>query len=320
MFSFKTLSMLKKIPSGYAIIFITILLTAGQGCKKSTTPPGVPPPVVPPPVVVRVLTPLTKKISDQTNLINTLQSDTLIQISKGLSQTVITYLNTSSQPMKVFILEVDLNNPTLRLKAGTPNNSTAFARQTMSDIARTQDTAGNRVLAAVNGDYFNLTTGVPSSAIYKNGIPIKSQYCTLCTFLSIDDQNRAAIVSKDRTVDTTKIRQAIGGFHYLIKNSQKVTQGDVSIEPRTTVGVTAANVVYFILVDGRSASYSNGISFSQLSDMFFALGVKDAINMDGGGSTTLVVKEGASWAVKNRPSDNGTQRAVANGWTIVSTQ
>ncbi|MEJ7828321.1 MAG: phosphodiester glycosidase family protein, partial [Segetibacter sp.] len=65
---------------------------------------------------------------------------------------------------------------------------------------------------------------------------------------------------------------------------------------------------------------SNGISFSQLSDMFFALGVKDAINMDGGGSTTLVVKEGASWAVKNRPSDNGTQRAVANGWTIVSTQ
>jgi hypothetical protein len=71
--------------------------------------------------------------------------------------------------MKVFILEVDLTNPTLRLKAGTPNNSTAFARQTMSDIARTQDTAGNRVLAAVNGDYFNLTTGVPSSAIYKNG-------------------------------------------------------------------------------------------------------------------------------------------------------
>ncbi len=315
MFSFKILSMLKKMPGGFAIILITILLTAGQGCKKSTTPP----PVVPPPVVVKVLTPLTKKISDQTNLILTLQSDTLIQISQGLSQTVITYLNTSSQPMKVFILEVDLNNPTLRLKAGTPNNSPAFARQTMSEIARTQDTAGNRVLAAVNGDYFNLTTGVPSSAIYKKGIPIKSQYCTLCTFMSIDDQNKATIVSKDRTVDTTKIREAIGGFHYLIKNSQKVTQGDVSIEPRTTVGVTAANVVYFVVVDGRSASYSNGISFSQLSDMFFALGVKDAINLDGGGSTTLVVKEGASWAVKNRPSD-GTQRAVANGWTIVSTQ
>jgi len=301
--------------NGFAIIFITILLTGGQGCKKSTTPP----PVVPPPVVVKVLTPLTKKISDLTNLISTLQSDSLIQIAQGLSETVITYLNTSGQPMKVFILEVDLNNPTLRLKAGTPNNSPAFARQTMSDIARTQDTAGNRVLAAINGDYFNLTTGVPSSAIYKKGTPIKSQYCDLCTFMSIDDQNKAAIISKDRRVDTTKIREAIGGYHYLIKNSQKVTQGDVSIEPRTTVGVTAANIVYFVLVDGRSAAYSNGISFRELSDMFFALGVKDAINMDGGGSTTLVVKVGASWAVKNKPS-GGTQRAVANGWTIVSTQ
>ncbi len=307
--------MLKKMHSGFAIIFITILLTGAQGCKKSTTPP----PVVTPPVVVKVLTPLTKKISEKTNLINTLLSDTFIQISQGLSETIITYLNTSSQTMKVFILEVDLNNPTLRLKAGTPNNSPVFARQTMSEIARTQDTAGNRVLAAVNGDFFDLTTGVPSSAIYKKGIPIKSQYCDLCTFMSIDNQNKAAIISKDRTVDTTKIREAIGGYNYLIKNSQKIIQGDVSVQPRTTVGVTAANVVYFVLVDGRSASYSNGISYSQLSDMFFALGVKDAINMDGGGSTTLVVKEGASWDVKNRPSD-GTQRAVANGWTIVSTQ
>jgi hypothetical protein len=67
MFSSKILSMLKKMHSGFAIILLTILLTGGQGCKKST----IPPPVVPPPVVVKVLTPLTKKISDQTNLINT---------------------------------------------------------------------------------------------------------------------------------------------------------------------------------------------------------------------------------------------------------
>jgi len=56
-----------------------------------------------------------------------------------------------------------------------------------------------------------------------------------------------------------------------------------------------------------------------LSEVFFALGVKDAINMDGGGSSTLVVKEGSEWKVKNKPSD-GTQRPVANAWTIVSTQ
>ncbi len=296
----------------FLVISIAFLLTGVEGCKKL---PGAPT-VTQPPVAVKIFSPLTKKITDQTNLIKTFQSDTLIQIAQGLSETIITYLNTLSQPMKVFILEVDLTNPTLRLKAGTPNNSNTFARQTLSEIARTQDTAGNRVLAAVNGDYFNLTTGVPSSAIYKKGIPIKSQYCALCTFLSIDDQDKPYIVSKDRPVDTTKIREAIGGHHFLVKNSLKVAQGDLSIEPRTTVGVTSANVVYFIVVDGRQASYSNGISFSQLSDMYFALGVKDAINMDGGGSTTLVIKEGTTWAVKNKPSD-GSQRAVANAWTIV---
>ncbi|HEV8079646.1 MAG TPA: hypothetical protein VGP43_02965 [Chitinophagaceae bacterium] len=90
--------MLKKMHSGFAIILITILLTAGQGCKKSTTPPPVvPPPVVPTPVVVKIYSPLTKKITDQTNLIKTFLSDTLIQISQGLSETVITYLNTSDQ-------------------------------------------------------------------------------------------------------------------------------------------------------------------------------------------------------------------------------
>ncbi len=296
-------------------ISIVFLFSGITACKKSATVP----PVVQPPTVVRIYSPLTQKITNQTNLIKTLQHDTLIQIAPGLFETIITYLNSSSQPMKVFILEVDLNNSNLRLKAGTPNNSNAFARQTMTGIASVQDTVGNRVLAAVNGDFFNLTTGVPSSAIYKNGIAIKSQYCAGCTFLSIDDQNKPYVVSEDRTVDVTKIREAIGGKQYLIKNSLKVTQSDISIEPRTTTGVSATNLVYFIIADGRQASYSNGISFSQLSEMYFALGVKDAINLDGGGSTTLVIKEGSSWAVKNKPSD-GSQRQVANGWTIVSTQ
>ncbi len=58
------------------------------------------------------------------------------------------------------------------------------------------------------------------------------------------------------------------------------------------------------------------MSFSQLSEMYFALGVNDAINMDGGGSTTLVLKEGAAFTVKNKPSA-GSERAVANAWTIV---
>ena len=300
------------ISRGFVIIFATCVLTAVPACsKKSTAAPS----VIPAPVTVKIISPLTKKITDQTTLIKTFQSDTLIQIAQGLSETVITYLNSGNQPMRVFILEVDLNNPNLRLNAGTPNNNPAFARQTVSEIARTQDTTGARILVAVNGDFFN-SAGVPQSALYKKGVALKSRFCDLCTFLAINYQNKASIISKDRIVDTANIKEAIGGYHWLIKNSQKVAQGDLSVEPRTTTGITTGNVVYFILADGRQSTYSNGMSFSQLSDMFLAIGVKDAINLDGGGSSTLVVKEGAGWAVKNKPSD-GSQRAVANAWTIV---
>lgn len=290
------------------------MLTAQACGKKSESLPQAPPTAI----AVKIYSPLTKKITDQTALIKTFKSDTLIQLTQGLAETIITYLNTAGQPMKMFILEADLNTPTLRLKAATPNNSTAFAKQTVPEIARTQDGVGNRVIAAINGDYFD-AAGTPQSALYKNGVAVKPQFCDLCTFLSIDGQNKAAIVSKERTFDPLQIREAVGGYHWLIKNSSKVVNGDLSIEPRTAVGVTASNVVYFILVDGRQASYSNGISFAQLSDAYFALGVKDAINLDGGGSTTLAIKEGTGWTIKNKPSD-GSPRAVANGWAIVDTR
>lgn len=309
----------------YVIILVACLFTVVQACSKKSNNTAVIPDttdtIVKPPIVVvpKYKSTLTKDIAEQTTLFKTFQSDTLIQIAPGLSETVITYINTVDKPMKVFILEVNLNNVNLRIKAGTPNNRSAFSTQTVSEIARTQDTIGSRVLAAVNADFFSFISGIPypQSLLYKNGIPIKADYCDLCTGIAIDDKNKASIISKDRYIDPARIREAVGGYHWLAKYSQKMPNGDLSIEPRTAVGVTTNNVVYIILADGRQATYSNGMSFSQLSDMFLALDVKDAINLDGGGSTTLVVKEGTGWAVKNKPS-GGSQRAVSDALTIVS--
>lgn len=264
---------------------------------------------------------LSKKLVDKVNLVKTVVADTLIELAPGVKQTILNYIDYTEKPTTIHILEVDLNNPRIKLKAGTPNNSNVFSKQVVTDIAAAQDKPNSRVIAAINGDFFNTTTGEPQSILFKNGTAVKPYFrlCALCTFLSIDDAAKATIASKDKVVDTTKIREAIGGYHVLIKDSARVTQGDLSVEPRSAVGVTANNVVYFVVVDGRQATYSNGMSFAQLSNVFFALGVKDAINLDGGGSTTLVVKDGAGWRVRNRPSD-GIPRAVANAWTIVDTQ
>jgi len=280
--------------------------------------------VVPEPPVFQRYTyasPLSKKVVDNVNLVKRVVADTLVELAPGVKQTTLNYVDYADKPMRLFILEVDLNNPRIKLKAGTPNNATAYGRQTVTDMATRHDAANNRVIAALNGDFFNGTTGEPQSVAYKNGTAIKplTALCTLCTFLAIDNQGNPSIISKERTIDATTIREAVGGYHWLIRDSARVTQGDPSIEPRTAVGVTKNKMVYFVVVDGRLASYSNGMSFADLSNVYAALGVKDAINLDGGGSTTFAVKDGSTWKVRNRPSD-GTQRTVANAWLVVDTQ
>ncbi len=306
---------LKKIRLHILLVVFTATLTL-TGCKPEAI-------VIPESPIFagrNFASPLTGKIVDRVNLVKKVVKDTVIQLAPGVKQVNINYLDYSDKPMALYLLEVDLNTPGIALKTGTPNNSTAYGKKTVAEIAKAQDTVGNRVLAAVNGDYFNTTTGEPQSILFKNGVAIKPLYrlCALCTFLSIDNAGIPTIVSKDRVIDSTKIREAVGGYHWLVRDSVRISQGDASIEPRTGVGVSG-KVVYFVMVDGRQATWSNGMSFAQISNVFYALGVKDAINLDGGGSTTLVVKEGADWVVKNKPSD-GTPRAVANAWTIVSTQ
>ncbi len=262
---------------------------------------------------------LTKKVVVKVNLVKRVVADTLTELAPGIKQTTINYIDYADKPMRLFIVEADLNNPLVTIKAATPNNSNVYAKQTVSDIARFNDVTGSRVIAAVNGDFFNTTTSEPQSILYRNNMPVKSvsKLCALCTAISVDNQGMPSIIIKDKPVDSTKIKEAIGGYHLLIKDSLRVAQGDPSIEPRTSVGITSNNMVYIVVVDGRKADYSNGMSFAQLSDVFAALGVRDAINLDGGGSTTLVVKEGTTFSVKNNPSD-GNQRAVANALAIVA--
>ncbi len=115
--------------------------------------------------------PLTKKVVDKVNLVQSVVADSLTEIAPGVKQTTINYLDYSNKPMRLFIIEADLNNPKITMKAGTPNNRTAYARQTVSEIARLQDTIGNRVLSAVNGDFFNAATNdILKTCYFRNGL------------------------------------------------------------------------------------------------------------------------------------------------------
>ena len=66
-------------------------------------------------------------------------------------------------------------------------------------------------------------------------------------------------------------------------------------------------------VDGRQPRYSVGVTLLEAARLMRALGASEALNLDGGGSTTMVV----AGQLVNRPSD-GTERAVSDALVVAA--
>jgi hypothetical protein len=93
-------------------------------------------------------------------------------------------------------------------------------------------------------------------------------------------------------------------------------------QPRTAIGISAdGRRGWMVVVDGRQEGYSAGSTLQALTDLFVELGASNAINLDGGGSATLVVEsEGGEPRILNRPIHTGIpgrERPVANHIALV---
>ena len=73
--------------------------------------------------------------------------------------------------------------------------------------------------------------------------------------------------------------------------------------PRSAVG-TKGKKVYLVTVDGRNAENAQGVSLWEFTKIMHWIGAEDAINLDGGGSTTLYVEGENGTGIVNHPSDN----------------
>ena len=109
------------------------------------------------------------------------------------------------------------------------------------------------------------------------------------------------------------IHQLVGGSDHIIMQNGQFMEDWADLHPRTAVGFNADSTrLYFVVVDGRHMT-SVGVSLRQMKGIFDALGAVTAVNLDGGGSSTIMVND----EVMNHPSD-GTVRAVGNGCLFVS--
>lgn len=109
---------------------------------------------------------------------------------------------------------------------------------------------------------------------------------------------------------------SIGGTPMLVRGGRVVvgTCG-ASIcgrHPRTAVGVTRNGRVLLVVVDGRRPGWSVGMSLRELAREMKRLGARNAVNLDGGGSSTMVLGR----RVVNRPSD-GSERAVSSAVLVL---
>lgn len=88
--------------------------------------------------------------------------------------------------------------------------------------------------------------------------------------------------------------------------------------PRTAAGVSKDGwTLYLVTIDGRQKDWSVGMTLPELAALLIELGSHDAINLDGGGSTTMIYREpGSSTYQTNRPSEKSGFRPVANALGI----
>ena len=114
--------------------------------------------------------------------------------------------------------------------------------------------------------------------------------------------------------DAGKIAVAVGGNEVLLRDGVVQPVDDVAMHPRSAVGFSAdGRKLWLATVDGRQAD-SRGMTELEMARHLKSLGADDAINLDGGGSSTLLARnEGeAAPSVRNSPSDGG-ERLVPNG-------
>ena len=111
------------------------------------------------------------------------------------------------------------------------------------------------------------------------------------------------------------IEQLIGGSdHLFMRNGEYTGEAWDDRHPRTAIGFSADSTrLFFVVVDGRHTS-SAGATMKDMVGVFQGLGAAFGVNLDGGGSSSMVVND----ELINHPSD-GPIRSVGNGCLFVST-
>ncbi len=184
-------------------------------------------------------------------------------------------------------------------------------------------------IAAVNAGFFDVAEGGSVTYIKVDGIVHEEDSVK---WKANQNFNGAIIIKKDGGVE---IEVADYYEHYTLKDQyddvlftgcllldegERMPLPDISFvnnrHPRTCIGLFSNRKILLITVDGRTEQ-AQGMSLHELTDFLELLGCKEAINLDGGGSTSMWIKDFEESGIVNMPCDNRIfdhegERAVSN--------
>jgi exopolysaccharide biosynthesis protein len=235
----------------------------------------------------------------------------------------------------VSILQTKLNNKNIQFAFGSadiqvPEGDTLRKLKPTSLLAME-----NNALAAVNGGFFNTKRGgaVDFIKINKRILDSASYYADELmpehsnSAIAIDDNKVEIVKGGGKAFWEKSMPQSsllVTGPLLLFDNEEqelRINAFNNNRHPRTCACVTNDDNLLLITVDGRNA-LAQGMSLHELTYMAKMLNCKNAINLDGGGSSTMYVKGQPDHGVVNYPSDNKQfdhlgERSVSNVFMIL---
>ena len=265
--------------------------------------------------------------------------------------------DTAPRPIRMHVAQIDLQAPGIRFKVSPPAGDREVMRQSTLDFLRQEHAQlainGHFFLPFPSNDKTAWVIGLAASeGKLISAFEIPEQSYALVAFapaLNIDRDNRASIVHYDPAFpDGRHVREPVELWNVVAGSSQIVTGGAVSIpayrddnhfdaelDPggpndysnakawadaataRTAIGLSRdRRTLTLFTVDVRGGS--EGMRLSEVAEVLIRdFGVADALNLDGGGSTTMAVEDATGVpAIVNTSSDNPAGRVVATSLAV----
>ncbi|HEY4415797.1 MAG TPA: phosphodiester glycosidase family protein [Verrucomicrobiae bacterium] len=242
---------------------------------------------------------------------------------------IIYYSETRTNlPTRLFVAEIDLKNPKLHVRVGPGGADPDGAGKWQTTLMLPTEIAQREKFdLVVNGDFFeanNVKDAEGKASGYRAGqfALVVGSAMTDGKVWSVSAAPRPClIVHTNRAVTIETIQQppaddweVISGNTLLLKDGVDVAPAAKVRHPRTVVGLDATGTKLTILVvDGRKPGIAVGMSYHELAQEMLQLGCRQALNLDGGGSSVMAIRVPGADTMKilNVPTD-GRERAVAN--------